>query len=162
MRGLWTLKYNQLDAIVSLEPGRSIVARRTLRADEEYLNDHFPRFPVMPGVMMLEALLQAAVWMIRVGDDFSAPLVSLREVRGVKFGAFLAPGQTLEIEARVLKSDGDLTTVKAAATRDGKTAVAARMTLQTGGSGEDPDRGTDDLLRRQTRTQFQTLFGEPG
>ena len=47
------MKYRQLDRIVSLDPGQRIVAERTLRADEEYLKDHFPRFPVMPGVMML-------------------------------------------------------------------------------------------------------------
>ena len=152
------MKYNQIDTIVSLDPGRSIVARRTLRPDEEYLADHFPRFPVMPGVMMLEALHQAAVWMIHAGDNFASPLVRLCEVRGVKFGAFLAPDQTLEITASVTKSDGPRTTVKASATRDGKTAVAARMILESTGTGEIPDHGTDDLLRRQTRAQFERLF----
>ena len=79
------MKYRQLDRILSLVPGKRIVAERTLRAEEEYLKDHFPRFPVMPGVMMLEALHQAAIWMIRVGDDFQHPIVLLREVRNVKF-----------------------------------------------------------------------------
>ena len=97
------MKFRQLDRIISLEPGKRILAHRTLRADEECLKDHFPRFPVMPGVMMLKALHQAAVWMIRTGDDFSSPLVLLREVRNVKFGDFLSPDQTLKVSAETIK-----------------------------------------------------------
>ena len=100
------MKYRQLDRITSLEPGKRLTAERTLRADEDYLKDHFPRFPVMPGVMMLEALHQAAVWMIRTGDQFQAPLVLLREARSVKFGDFLCPGETLEIAVETVKEEG--------------------------------------------------------
>ena len=82
------MKYRQLDQITSIQPGKMLTARRTLRDDEEYLLDHFPRFAVMPGVMMLEALHQAAIWLVRTGDDFRTPLVLLREVRSVKFGDF--------------------------------------------------------------------------
>ena len=56
------MKYRQLDRITALEPGVKCTAERTLRADEEYLNAHFTKFPVMPGVMMLDALHQAAIW----------------------------------------------------------------------------------------------------
>ena len=73
------MKYRQIDRITSIEPGKRLTAERTLRADEEYLKDHFPRFPVMPGVMMLEALHQAAVWLVRSDDEFQTPLVLLRE-----------------------------------------------------------------------------------
>ncbi|MFM8397602.1 MAG: 3-hydroxyacyl-ACP dehydratase FabZ family protein, partial [Pirellula sp.] len=50
------VRYRQLDKIIELVPGERIVATRELRKDEDYLRDHFPLFPVMPGVMMLEAL----------------------------------------------------------------------------------------------------------
>ena len=154
------MKYCQLDRITSLEPGKRITAERTLAADEEFLADHFPNFPVMPGVMMLEALVQASIWMIRTGDDFQSPLVLLREVRSVKFGDFLGPGETLQIASEVFKEDGPMTTVKANAQKEGRTTVAARLILERCGSG-DPERiGTDDEIRRRARKQFGELFGQ--
>ena len=153
------MKYSQLDRITSLEPGKRLVAERTLGADEGFLVDHFPNFPVMPGVMMLEALVQASIWMIRTGDDFESPLVLLREVRSVKFGDFLAPGETLQITAEVFKVDGRMTTVKANAQKEGRTTVSARLILERRGSG-DPERlGTDEDVRRRARKQFGELFG---
>ncbi|TWT81832.1 3-hydroxyacyl-[acyl-carrier-protein] dehydratase FabZ [Planctomycetes bacterium CA13] len=153
------MKYRQLDKIIAIEPGKRITAERTLRAEEECLLDHFPRFPVMPGVMMLEALYQAAIWMIRTGDDFQYPLVLLREARSVKFGDFLAPGETLQIRAESIKTDGLLTTVKASATKQGRTTVSARLLLERC-SCNDPERlQTDQDVRQRAKKQFQELFG---
>ena len=180
------MKYRQLDRIVSITPGREIVATRTLRADEEYLRDHFPRFPVMPGVMMLEALTQAAMWLVRVTDDFRHPLVLVSQVRSVKFGDFLAPDQTLDITATVVKQDGPATTLKASAQKDGRVTVSARLTLRRQtilgdfvpsdsdtpvASDPSGDRGmcrsddfrsvedSDAQVARAVRDQFESLFG---
>ncbi|TWU40368.1 3-hydroxyacyl-[acyl-carrier-protein] dehydratase FabZ [Novipirellula aureliae] len=153
------MKYRQLDKITSIEPGKKISAERTLQEDEEYLLDHFPRFPVMPGVMMLEAIHQAAIWMIRSGDDFKYPLILLREVKSVKFGDFLVPGETLQINAEVLKSDGNLTTVKANATKQGRTTVSARLVLERC-SCNDPERlNTDQDVSWRAKKQFLEMFG---
>ena len=154
------MKYRQIDQIVELQPGKFLRATRTLRADEEHLKDHFPNFPVMPGVMMLESLHQAAIWMIRSGDDFQSPLVLLREVRSVKFGDFLTPGETLEVTAEAMKEVGAKTTVKAIAQKDGRTTVSARLILERCGSN-DPERiGTDEDVRRRAKKQFKELFGD--
>lgn len=155
------MKYRQIDRILSLDPGKRITAEKTLRADEEYLLDHFPRFPVMPGVVMLEALHQAAVWMIRTGDGFASPLVMLREARNVKFGDFLAPGETLRVTAELVKEEGALSTVKASAEKDGRVTVSARLKLERCGTG-DPDRiGTDEDVRDRAKEQYRELFGDP-
>ncbi|MEM9586542.1 MAG: 3-hydroxyacyl-ACP dehydratase FabZ family protein [Planctomycetota bacterium] len=154
------MKYRQIDRITSLQPGKQITAERTLRANEEYLLDHFPRFPVMPGVMMLEALHQAAMWMVRSGDGFQTPLVVLKEARSVKFGEFLAPGETLMIGAKTIKDDGTLTTVKASAEKNGRVTVSARLILQRSGCGEPERMGTDEDVRRRVQTQFHELFGD--
>lgn len=154
------MKYRQIDRITSLDPGRTLTAERTLRAEEEYLSDHFPRFPVMPGVMMLEALHQAAVWMIKSGDGFQSPLVLLREVRSVKFGDFLAPGDTLVVTVEAIKQEGMQTTVKATATKQGKVTVTARLVLERTGTDDPPRLGSDDDIRRRSEGQFRDLFGE--
>ncbi len=154
------MKYRQIDKIISLEPGKKLVAERTLLADEEYLNDHFPNFPVMPGVMMLESLHQAAIWLIRTGDGFQSPLVLLRQVRGVKFGDFLAPGETLEITAEAIKEEGNHTTVKATAMKQGRVTVTARLVLERCSSGDPASLGTDEDIRRRSEKQFRELFGD--
>lgn len=154
------MKYRQIDEITSIQPGKCLTATRTLRADEEYLADHFPRFPVMPGVMMLEALHQASVWLIRVSEQFASPLVLLREVRSVKFGDFLAPGETLDITAEVVKEDGNRTTIKAKAQKNGKVTVSAKLVLERCDTGDPEHMGTDDDMRRRTKEQFQQLFGD--
>jgi 3-hydroxyacyl-[acyl-carrier-protein] dehydratase len=154
------MKYRQIDKITSLVPGKKLTAERTLCADEEYLSDHFPRFPVMPGVMMLESLHQAAVWLIKSGDNFQSPLVLLREVRSVKFGDFLAPGETLQISAESIKQDENRTTVKATATKQGRVTVSARLILERCGSNDPEELGTDDDIRRRSQKQFQELFGD--
>jgi 3-hydroxyacyl-[acyl-carrier-protein] dehydratase len=151
------MKYRQIDRITSIELGKRLTAERTLRADEEYLKDHFPRFPVMPGVMMLESLHQAAVWLVRAGDDFQTPLVLLRETRGVKFGDFLTPGETLQIAVEIVKEDGNRTTLKAFATKQGRVTVSAKLILERCTTGDPAHFGTDAKVLRSTKEQFQEL-----
>lgn len=153
------MKYCQIDKIIELHPGKLLVGERTMHADEEYLADHFPNFAVMPGVMMLEALHQAAIWLIRTGDNFQSPLVLLRETRAVKFGDFLTPGETLEVRADAIKQDGMRTTIKAVAKKGDRVTVSARLILERC-SSNDPERiGTDADVRRRVKKQFVELFG---
>lgn len=154
------MKYRQLDRILSLEPGVRLVGERTLGAEEEFLTDHFPRFPVMPGVMMLEALQQASLWLIHVTDDFRAPLVLLREVRGVKFGDFLTPGETLLVTAELTKQQENWFTVKATGSKAEKITVSARLVFECTSTGDPAHLDSDDDVRRRTRKQFAQLFGE--
>jgi 3-hydroxyacyl-[acyl-carrier-protein] dehydratase len=153
------MKYCQLDRIIEIVPGKRLVAERTLREDEEYLKDHFPKFPVMPGVMMLEALHQAAVWMVRTGDDFQAPLVLLKEARGVRFGDFLCPGETLTVTVEATKEEGPLIHVKASAEKGGRTTVLARLVVEKCSTALDERLGTDEMMRDKMRAKFETLFG---
>ena len=65
------MKFHLVDRIESLVPGKRIVTTKALSLAEEYLADHFPAFPVLPGVMMIEAMVQSAAWLVRVAQDFS-------------------------------------------------------------------------------------------
>jgi len=72
------MRFTLLDRITDIDPGKSITAVKAVSLSEEYLGDHFPRFPVLPGVFMLEAMTQAAAWTIRLGEDFAHSIVVLR------------------------------------------------------------------------------------
>src|ERR671925_1620758 len=91
------MRFPLLDRIVEVQPGRSLRAVKNLTLGEEYLADHFPTFPVMPGVLMLEALVEAGAWLLRVTEDFRHSVIVLREVRNVKYGSFVEPGRRLEV-----------------------------------------------------------------
>src|SRR5215207_1744582 len=121
------MRFRLLDRITELRPGESVAAVKSLHADEEYLKDHFPLFPVMPGVLMLEAMFQAAMFLVRRSDDFAYSVVILKEARNVKYNDFVEPGETLTVTAEILKQDADTVTLKARGSVDGVEAVNARL-----------------------------------
>jgi 3-hydroxyacyl-[acyl-carrier-protein] dehydratase len=97
------VKFNLIDKI-DLLTDEKIVASKFVSLAEEYLADHFPTFPVLPGVMMLEAATQAAGWVLHRRTNFAKSMAVLKESRNVRYGNFVAPGNFLRIEAELLKS----------------------------------------------------------
>lgn len=124
------MRFRQIDRITLLEPGKRIEAELTLTGDEDYLRDHFPRFPVMPGVLMLESLYQAANFLVRATDGFQCGLVLLREAKNVKFADFMQPGQTLSVTAEILKQEQHSYLVKAAGQKGDTLAVSGRLRIE--------------------------------
>ena len=100
------MKFVLIDRITELVPGKRIVAVKALSLAEEYLADHFPRFPVMPGVLMIEALVQASSWLVRETEGYRHSMLVLNEARNVTYKSFVAPGSVLEVvvEAKVIES----------------------------------------------------------
>lgn len=88
------MDFTLLDEILELGPDR-VVALKHVRADEECFRDHFPTFPILPGVLMLETMVQAARRLI--ARDHPGRYV-LGGVRAVKYGAMVKPGMTLRVE----------------------------------------------------------------
>jgi 3-hydroxyacyl-[acyl-carrier-protein] dehydratase len=123
------MQFTLIDRILELEPGVKITAVKGLTMAEEYLADHFPRFPVMPGVLMLEAMTQASAWLVRLSEDFAHSIVVLKQANNVKYGQFVEPGQTLCVTAEILKDSDQETTLKVRGTVDGRTTVSARLVL---------------------------------
>lgn len=124
------MRFCQLDQITLFEPGVRIEASKRLRADEDYLRDHFPRFAVMPGVLMLEALTQAGMLLARATEGYRAGLVYLEAAKSVKFSDFVQPGQVLLISAEIIKRDGDTTLLKASGRKEESVAVNGRLLLK--------------------------------
>ena len=153
------MRFALIDRVDELEPGVRIAARKNLSLAEEYLADHFPGFPVMPGVLMLEAMTQAGAWLTRATEDFAHSIVLLQEARNVKYGSFVEPGETLYIVAEMLKQDDRATTLKARGTVDGRATVSARLILQRYNlADDDPSRAeADAVIVRQLREQFSQL-----
>ena len=122
------VKFNLVDRIEHLSDER-IVAVKYVSLAEEYLADHFPTFPVLPGVMMLEALTQAAAWLMHRRTDFACSMAVLKEARNVKYGRFVAPGGALRVEVELNKLTEPGASFKAAGTVDDAQAVQARIEL---------------------------------
>lgn len=123
------MKFILVDTLVSLEPGKRIVMAKNVSMAEEYLADHFPGFPVLPGVMMLEAGIQAAAWLVRVTRDFDRSMIVLKEARGVRYGTFVAPGNTLQVTAEAIEIGATTSAFKVKGTVNGATAITARLEL---------------------------------
>src|SRR5579864_148384 len=104
------MRFNLVDRIVAVEPGRSLRAVKNLTLGEEYLADHFPSFPVMPGVLMLQTLVEASAWLLRLSTDFRYSVIVLREARNVKYGTFMEPGRQMQITTDLVEQNGSLAT----------------------------------------------------
>ena len=124
------MRFTLIDRITALERGKSITAIKNLSLAEEYLADHFPGFPVMPGVMMVETLVQAGAWLMRYSEDFKYSAVLLKEAKAVRFPNFVVPGKTLTVTMTVHKWEGNECTFKAVGTVDGEKSVNARLKLE--------------------------------
>ena len=122
------MKFNLIDKVESLSDER-IVAVKYVSLAEEYLADHFPTFPVLPGVMMLEAITQAAGWLLHRRRDFGRSMAVLKEARNVKYGTFVAPGNFLRVEVDFVKDTDAGASFKAAGSVNGNPALAARIEL---------------------------------
>jgi 3-hydroxyacyl-[acyl-carrier-protein] dehydratase len=134
------MHFDLVDTVIERtdDGGGRIVTIKQVSAAEEYLRDHFPDFPVLPGVMMIEAMVQAARRL--VGGGRTARLV-LGSVRGVKYGRFVKPGEVLRVEVSVVRAAEDGTVEFRGEGRvgrpgapgggdDGAVAVSGRVTLR--------------------------------
>ena len=83
-----------------------IITLKHVSSAEEYLQDHFPGFPVLPGVMMLEAMTQAARVFLNPDDVAALPWV-LTQARALKYGAFVRPGASIRVTMTKHKDNDD-------------------------------------------------------
>ena len=154
------MRFALVDRILNVEPGASITTVKSPTLSEEYLQDHFPHFPVMPGVLMLEAMFQASAWLIRITDDFAASLVLLKEARNVKYNGFVLPGQQLRVQAEILKRQDNETRIKAVGQIDGEGVVSARLVIeQSNYADTDPQEANiDALIKQQQKKELAQLL----
>lgn len=93
------MKFDLIDSVLE-QTGERIVAVKQVSLAEEYLADHFPTFPVLPGVLMVETMVQAARRMLAPRGD---PRLVLGEVQTLKFASFVRPGEALVVEVGIVR-----------------------------------------------------------
>lgn len=158
------VKFVLIDRILELESGKRIVAQKAVSLAEEYLADHFPAFPVLPGVLMIEALVQASAWLVRDALDFAPSLVLLNEARNVTYKSFVPPGRVLTLECLCHELDAAASSFTGRGSVDGREIVKGRFRLRhLQLAATDPSYAEIDArLREQQRGLFSLLWkGRP-
>jgi 3-hydroxyacyl-[acyl-carrier-protein] dehydratase len=101
------MRFILIDKIISIEPGKQIKTIKNVSLAEEYLADHFPTFPVLPGVLLLEGLIESASWLVRHTENFAHSMILLEQAKNVKYKSFLAPGGQIEytVDAKIIEEN---------------------------------------------------------
>ncbi len=137
------------------------MAVKNLSLAEEYLSDHFPGFPVMPGVLMLEALTQAGAWLIRDMEDFAHSIIILKQAKTIKYGSFVEPGRQLELRVEMTSSDDrEIASFKGVGVIDGQEMVKGRFTLTRYNLRDKEPRAARDRCRRSS-AGLRDLYVDP-
>ena len=157
------MRFHLIDRIDAHEPGQFLRGCKFLALGEEYLADHFPRFPVMPGVLMLHALVEGAAWLWRATTGYRHTIIVLREAKNVKYGTFMLPGRRLDVAVDLVKAEKDSATFRGKGSDDaGQPAVSAQFTLfgyslrDRGPAGE----AADERLLTDLKARWALLTGE--
>ncbi|MGZ8694177.1 MAG: 3-hydroxyacyl-ACP dehydratase FabZ [Gaiellaceae bacterium] len=116
-----------IDEVVELEPGSRVVARKRVREDEFWAAGHFPGRPVMPGVLIVEAMAQTGAVAVLSEEQNRGRIAFFAGIDDVRFKRIVEPGDELELECHLERIRGPIGRGKATAKVDGK--LAARGTL---------------------------------
>lgn len=156
------MKFLLVDKIQEIQPPDRIVTTKNLSLAEEYLQDHFASFPVLPGVLMLEAMTQSAAWLVRLKHDYAHSIVVLKAARNVRYNYFLKPGNTLRLELETISIDGDSAKFKGSGYVGDRLTVSARLELECRNVADmAPSYGkeVDQRILKQLKQEFELIGG---
>ena len=121
-----------IDCIEELEPGVRAVGYKAVTYHEPFFAGHFPQEPVMPGVLIVEALAQTGAVAILGLEENKGKIAYFGAINHAKFKRKVVPGDRLRLECEIIRQKGPVGVGKATATVDGKIAVSAELTFMVG------------------------------
>ena len=121
-----------VDCIEELEPGVKAVGYKNLTYDESFFAGHFPGEPVMPGVLIVEALAQVGAVAILSQPEFKGKTAYFAAIKEAKFKGKVVPGDVLMLETEIIKVKGPIGVGSAKAYVDGKLVTSAELTFAIG------------------------------
>lgn len=121
-----------IDRVEELIPGEKAVAKKNVTINEELFNGHFPGNPVMPGVLIVEALAQTGAVALLSLPEFKGKTAYFGGIKSAKFRKVVRPGDSLRLEVTLEKIRNNVGLGKAIATVDGKKACTAELTFMIG------------------------------
>ena len=159
MKPTATLPLPCIDRIVKIDKGTRVIAEKTVQATEEYFQDHFSGFPVLPGVLMLEGLVQAATWQVRLLEDFKRSQIRMVECTVAKFNHLVRPGNTIELDVELVQQEPPLYDFKGKVSLNGRGVSSARFRLSSQTIVEDQPRfgHLEAALNQKYRQIFEGL-----
>jgi 3-hydroxyacyl-[acyl-carrier-protein] dehydratase len=125
-----------VDRILEVEEGKSAVGIKNVSANEEFFNGHFPDYPVMPGVLIVEALAQVGAVAMLKKEENRGRLAFFAGIDGCRFKKQVKPGDQLRLEVEIVRLRGPIGKGKAVATVDGEVACEAEITFALGAKKE--------------------------
>lgn len=121
-----------VDRIEEMEPGTKAVGYKNVTVNEPFFQGHFPEYPVMPGVLLIEALAQVGAVAILSLEENKGKLAFFGGIKNAKFRKQVVPGDVVRLETEIIKCKGPMGIGKAVATVDGKLAAEAEISFMIG------------------------------
>jgi len=117
-----------VDRVISLDPGKSIVAIKNVTANESFFEGHFPEVKIMPGVLIVEAVAQAGgILLYHSLPDPAKKLVVLSKLHNIRFRKIVVPGDQIRMEAEIVKVRGRFATIRGRAMVDEEIVVEGEI-----------------------------------
>ena len=126
-----------IDYVEDYVPGEYAVAYKCVSFREEFFKGHFPQEPVMPGVLMVEALAQVGAVAILSVPENKGKTAYFGSINSCKFKNKVVPGDKVKLETRIIKSKGPIGVGEAVASVDGKVVASAELTFVVGDAEND-------------------------
>lgn len=118
-----------IDQVVDYEPGKFADARKCVTVNEPFFQGHFPQYPVMPGVLIIEALAQTGAVALLSMPENKGKIALFGGIKNARFKKQVRPGDVLELHCELTRMHGPVGMGTAVATVNGKTAVQAELTF---------------------------------